>query len=161
MSDIEALQGRLTAAMDRIAGAATKLESASTEDIDALKTALEDEKLANAQLTERLRKLADQQDSALAQAKAGQQAAETRAAALDLELQTLRQAGEQLRAANAALRAANAEGVGDAGLINAGLQAELEDLRAARAADIAEATSIIGALTPLLDTAQSEDEAHA
>ncbi|MEL7261325.1 MAG: hypothetical protein AAGK69_08105 [Pseudomonadota bacterium] len=161
MSDIDALQGRLAAAMDRIADAASTLDPAGANDTAALEAALEDEKLANAQLTERVRKLSEQQDSALAQAKAAAQEAEARTAALDLELQRMRQASEQLRSANDALRKANEDGVGDPHLINKAMLAELEALRAARAADIAEASSIIGALTPLLDAATSEDTPHA
>lgn len=161
MSDIDALQGRLAAAMDRIAYAAGRLESVGAEDTEALKAALEDEKLANAQLTERVRKLSETQDSVLAEAKAATQAAEARTAALDLELQRMRQAADQLRSSNEALRAANEAGVGEPHLINKAMLAELEALRAARAADIAEASSIIGALTPLLNPAQPEDETHA
>ncbi|WP_299693350.1 hypothetical protein [uncultured Tateyamaria sp.] len=161
MSDIDALQGRLAAAMDRIANAASTLESAGADDTAALQTALEDEKLANAQLTERVRKLSEQQESALAEAKAAAQAAEARTAALDLELQRMRQASDQLRSSNEALRRANEDGVGEPHLINKAMLAELEALRAARAADIAEASSIIGALTPLLDPAQPEDDTHA
>ena len=161
MSDIDALQGRLAAAMDRIANAASTLESAGADDSAALRAELEDEKLANAQLTERVRKLSEQQDGAVAEAKAAAQAAEARTAALDLELQRLRQASDQLRSSNEALRKANEEGVGEPHLINKAMMAELEALRAARAADIAEASSIIGALTPLLDPAQPEEDTHA
>ena len=161
MSDIDALQGRLTAAMDRIAAAASAMDDAGAEDVTALKAELEDEKLANAQLTERVRKLSDQQDSAVAEAKTAAQAAEARTAALDLELQRLRQANEQLRTSNAALRDANAAGVGEPHLINKAMMAELEALRAARAADVAEASSIIGALTPLLDPADPEETTDA
>ncbi|MEO0666975.1 MAG: hypothetical protein AAFZ99_03600 [Pseudomonadota bacterium] len=161
MSDIDALQGRLAAAMDRIAHAASTLESAGAGDTAAITSALEDEKLANAQLTERVRKLSDQQDAALSEARAATQAAEARTAALDLELQRMRQANDQLRASNEALRQANEAGVGEPHLINKAMLAELEALRAARAADIAEASSIIGALTPLLDPTQPEDDTHA
>ena len=54
-------------------------------------------------------------------------------------------------ASNAALRTANAEGVGDAHLINKSMMAELEGLRAMRAAESAEARTIIDALTQLLE----------
>lgn len=161
MSDIDALQGRLTAAMDRIAAAANGLEAAGADDTAALQAALEDEKLANAQLTERVRKLSEKHDSAIAEAKAAAQAAEARTAALDLELQRLRQSNEQLRQSNEDLRAANEEGVGEPHLINKAMLTELEALRAARAADIAEASSIIGALTPLLEAEPSEESTDA
>ncbi len=166
MSDIDELQRRITAAMDKIADTVGAMEANSGEDTAALKSALEDEKLANAQLNERVRKLSEQQDSAISEAKATAHAAEARTAALDLELQRLRQANDQLRQSNDALRAANEAGVGEPHLINKAMMAELEALRAARAVDIAEASSIIGALGPLLDPASiepsvNEDDAHA
>jgi hypothetical protein len=74
-----------------------------------------------------------------------------RLTSLDADLQRLRQANAQLVASNAALRTANAEGVGDAHLINKSMMAELEGLRAMRAAESAEARTIIDALTPLLE----------
>lgn len=161
MSDIDELQRRITAAMDKIADTVGGMEARSGEDTAALNTALEDEKLANAQLNERVRKLGEQQDAAISEAKATAHAAEARTAALDLELQRLRQANDQLRQSNDALRTANEAGVGEPHLINKAMMAELEGLRAARAADIAEASSIIGALSPLLDPTPTEDEPHA
>mmetsp|Transcript_21150 Transcript_21150/g.33929 ORF Transcript_21150/g.33929 Transcript_21150/m.33929 type:complete len:161 (-) Transcript_21150:1440-1922(-) len=155
MSDIDELQRRITAAMDRIASGVGALGQSSGEDSAALATALEDEKLANAQLTERLRALKERYEAAVAEATATATAAEGRITDLDLELQRLRKANDQLRQSNAALRTANEEGVGEPHLINKAMMAELEALRAARAADVAEASSIIGALTPLLDQADA------
>lgn len=163
MSEIDALQQRLTAAMDRIATGMGNLDRAGGGDMAALQTALDDEKIANAQLTERVRKMASTQEAALAKANAASEAAQSRVAAMDLELQRLRAANDQLRQSNAALRAANEEGVGEPHLINKAMMAELEGLRAARAADVAEASSIIGALAPLLDQidVQGEEDEHA
>ena len=90
--------------------------------------------------------------------KAASEAVQTRVAAMDLELQRLRKANDQLRQSNAALRTANEEGVGEPHLINKAMLAELEGLRAARAADVAEASSIIGALAPLLDQIDVQGE---
>ncbi|WP_299730981.1 hypothetical protein [uncultured Tateyamaria sp.] len=158
MSEIDALQQRLTAAMDRIAAGMGSLGSAQGADTTALQAELDDEKIANAQLQERVRKMADRQDAALAEAKAASEAVQTRVAAMDLELQRLRKANDQLRQSNAALRNANEEGVGEPHLINKAMLAELEGLRAARAADVAEASSIIGALAPLLDQIDVQGE---
>lgn len=151
MSDIDELQRRITAAMDRIATGVGGLAQSGGADSAALESALEDEKLANAQLTERLRALKERYEAAVADSKASASVAEARMTDLDLELQRLRKANDQLRQSNAALRTANEEGVGEPHLINKAMMAELEALRAARAADVAEASSIIGALTPLLD----------
>ncbi|MCG7626625.1 hypothetical protein MHM88_02325 [Epibacterium sp. MM17-32] len=77
---------------------------------------------------------------------------------LDGELQNLRASNDQLRQSNAALRAANAEGVGDPTLINAGLEAEVEGLKAARATDQAEVNAVLARLEPLLATAPNLPE---
>ncbi|APX11196.1 hypothetical protein [Tateyamaria omphalii] len=161
MSDIDGLQQRLTAAMDRIATGLGGLDVAGATDTAALQAALDDEKVANAQLTERVRRLSERQESAKAEANAAADAARARVEELDLELQRLRKANDQLRISNAALRTANEEGVGEPHLINKSMMAELEGLRAARAADVAEASSIIAALTPLLDQLEAPEEEDA
>ncbi|MEP1356369.1 MAG: hypothetical protein ABJX32_13370 [Tateyamaria sp.] len=161
MSEIDALQQRLAAAMDRIAAGASALGAAQGGNTAELQAALDDEKTANAQLTERVRKMSDRQEEALAEARAAAEATQTRVAAMDLELQRLRKANDQLRESNAALRTANQEGVGEPHLINKAMMAELEGLRAARAADVAEASSILGALGPLLDQIDVQGEENA
>ena len=169
MSDIEALQGRIMAAMDRISQGVEALSAAPAEadttEIDALRGALEEEKLVTAQLEERIKKLkaAHAEELAAAQTAAPASAAavsadEDRLAALDTELQRLRKANEQLRASNAALREANEAGVGEPHLINSAMMAELEGLRAARSADVAEASAIMDQLVPLLDKARDLPE---
>ncbi|CUI00948.1 hypothetical protein [Leisingera aquaemixtae] len=77
---------------------------------------------------------------------------------LDSELQQLRQANEELRASNAALREANAQSLGDAGLINASMEAEIEGLRAAQASDQAQVNAVLAKLEPLLATARNLPE---
>ena len=162
MSEIDALQQRLTAAMDRIASGLDGLGASAGDETAALQTALDDEKIANAQLTERVKKMGERQDSALAAAQAATDAAQSRVAEMDLILQQLRHSNDQLRASNAALRAANADGLADPDVINTSMMAELDALRASRAADVAEAYSIIDALTPLLEADEhSEENANA
>ena len=73
-------------------------------------------------------------------------------------MQTLRASNDQLRQSNAALRAANAEGVADPALINSGLEAEVEGLKAARATDQAEVNAVLARLEPLLATAPNLPE---
>lgn len=124
MSEIEELQSRIMAALDRVAVGVDSLDGSDSE---ALQQALEDMEAKAQQAVERM---------------------ET----LDLELQRLRRANAQLREACAALQAANAEGVGEPHLINKAMIAELEALRAMRSVERAEADQIIAALTPLLDT---------
>ncbi len=155
MSNIDELQRRITAAMDRVAQGLDKLGTASGEPDPEMAQALEDERTANAQLTERVRALKTKSDAEMAQLRNRTEECDARMAQLDIELQRVRRANTQLTEACAALRDANEEGVGDPHLINKAMLAELEGLRAARAADMAEATAILSALTPLVeDTAE-------
>lgn len=171
MSQIEELHSRITAAMERIgAGVATLGEQSGAGLAPAAETiaALEEEKLANAQLEERLRALkrrheeeldvlrAELDQSAETEKLRAELAAQTTAMTrLDTDVQRLRQANEQLRASNMALRAANEAGVGEPHLINKAMLAELEGLRAARAADAAEAGAVLARLEPLLAAADN------
>jgi len=66
---------------------------------------------------------------------------------LEAKLSQVAQSNAQLRVANQNLRDANAKGVGDSGLINFGLQAEINSLTAERAADAAQMQLLITALT--------------
>ena len=158
MNDIEELQRRITAAMDRVAYGLEQLSGAASGDVAEVSRALEDEKLANAQLSERIRVLNDRQEQELGALKAVSETTATRTQELDLELQRLRKANAELRQSNQALRAANEAGVGEPHLINKAMMAELEALRAARAADVAETNAIIDALTPLVGSAATGDE---
>lgn len=171
MSDIDALQSRISAALDRIGTGLDALSNASNADDGRdLAAELEDEKTANAQLKERLRVLnqkhfdeiervrAEAGDSTEADDLRREVSAQADALAqLDGELQRLRQANEQLRQSNMALREANEAGVGEPHLINKAMLAELEGLRATRAADAAEATAILARLDPLVNGAAQGD----
>lgn len=159
MSDIDELQRRITAAMDRVATGLEGLDKGSAEPDPEMVQALEDERTANAQLTERVRILKTRADSETATLRTQVEESQARMAQLDIELQRVRRANAQLTDACAALQEANAEGVGDAHLINKAMLAELEGLRAARAADVAESSAILAALGPLLDGASDETAA--
>ena len=155
MSDIEQLQQRITAAMDRVAYGVSKLDAGGGQELATVKAALDEEKTVSAQLEERVAALKEK----LEQEKTVLEEIRGKFSALDLETQKLRQANDKLREANAALRDANENGVGDADLINAGLVAELEGLRAARDVERAEADAILTALAPAL--AAKEESSHA
>ncbi len=157
MSQVEELERRITAALDRISRGMDGLGAqgaADTGEVERLTAELEDEKLASAQLEERIRALHEKQDSALAEAVARTEAQAEAMAKLDGELQRLRAANDQLRSANAALREANEQGVGEPHLINKAMLAELESLRAARAADMAESAAILQSLDDLLQAGE-------
>lgn len=153
MSEIDELQRRITAAMDRVAAGLEGLDKGAAGQDPEMVQALEDERTANAQLSERVRILKTRADSETATLRTQVEESQARMAQLDIELQRVRRANAQLTAACAALQEANAEGVGDAHLINKAMLAELEGLRAARAADVAESSAILAALGPLLDSA--------
>ena len=175
MNDIAELERRIAYAMERIAKGIEALDratpapvpptgdraqSASADaaaDIEALRTQLAEERLANEQLEERVRAIKRKQEARAAQAEADLAATREALSQLDAELSRLRKANEQLQASNSALRAANESGVGEPHLINKAMMAELESLRAARQVDIAEAQAIKDALKPLLD---SKEEAN-
>ena len=167
MSEIEEYQRRINAALDRIGrGLEASAGSGDGARIEALEQQLEDERLANAQLEERVRTLKEARDAARAELEAARAEAEAarteaggRLAKLDGELQSLRKANQQLRDNNAALREANAQGVGQPHLINKSMLAELEALRASHAADRAEAETILAELDRILDGDAAGDDA--
>ncbi len=154
MSEIEEYQRRISAALDRIGrqlDAQSEADDAQT--VAELQRALDDEKLANEQLEERVKALKESKE-AMATEIDDVRAQSTQALAkLDRQLQSLRQANEQLRQNNTALRIANSEGVGEAHLINKSMMAELESLRASREADRAETDAVMAELQALIDSA--------
>ena len=165
MSDIEELQRRITAAMDQVAYGLERLGAAPAAgpDEETLR-ALEEERTVNAQLQERVRALREKHEAGQAAQEALRarvDGAQEKISSLDVELQRVRRANNQLAEACKALREANAEGVGEAHLINKAMLAELEALRAARAADVAEARVILSSLMPLLDDADTQAEETA
>lgn len=159
MSNIDELQRRITTAMDRVASGLDKIGSGPAGPDPETMQALEDERTANAQLSERVRTLKTKSEDEIAQMRAQVEEGEARMAQLDTDLQRVRRANAQLAEACEALQNANAEGVGDPHLINKAMLAELEGLRAARAADVSETSAILAALTPLLATAHDEETA--
>lgn len=148
MSDIDELQGRIAAALDRIGQGLDQrgqAGSANPEEIETLRQELEDEHIANEQLKERIKVLKSRREALEAELATAQEAANA-VAQLDSELQGLREANDKLREINASLREANAAGVAEPDLINTAMLAELDGVRAARAADRAEAGAVYDAL---------------
>lgn len=154
MSDISELESRITAALDRIAkgleGAIpdTSVSDEAEAEVARLTQALDDERVVTAQMEERVKAVKEKLDQKVQDMEETLQEARAAVTAMDTELQQLRDVAEKLRASNIALRDANAAGLADPELINAGLMAELESLRAGRAADAAE----MGAVLTQLDT---------
>lgn len=157
MSDIAELERRITAALERIGNGLDRLSPAEaappaavSDELARLREALEVEKTANAQLAERLRAVKDRDAQSV---QALEDKVQTMTRQLDiqgLELQRMRKTTIQLRENLRAMREAQAAGGADAHLINKSMLAELEALRAARSAEIAEMDEILAELTPLV-----------
>lgn len=175
MSDIETLQTRLTSALARIrdgvAGLETRLAEhpaplqADPEAIEAAEAAraaasaaLEDERVANAQLQERVKRLnarIEELEADHEQHSAQDAARAERAATLDSALQQLQQSNSALRDMNSRLRAALSQTLDTQTaqapeLINRAMQAELDALDAAHRAQSAEIAALLAELDPLL-----------
>ncbi len=160
MAEIAELERRITAALERIGKGIDHLPSAGvaapSDDSAALREALEEERTANAQLTERLKAIKDR-DAASVQSLT--QRIEVMTRQLDvqgLELQRMRKTSVQLREHLRAMREAQAEGVTEPHLINKSMLTELEALRAARASETAEMDEILAELTPLMQEVSND-----
>ena len=160
MSDINSLQGRITAALDRIGAGVSQLnkvspqaESTAVAEADALRGQLEEERSANAQLEERVRVLKERQDGNIAKLEKRVETQAATLAGLDAELQRLRASNAELRELNAQLRSAASDGATSPELINRATIAEVEALAAQRATDEAEIDAIITELKPLIEEA--------
>ncbi|WP_163850445.1 hypothetical protein [Pseudooceanicola aestuarii] len=168
---LDELQRRLTAAMDEIAAGVDRLDRpqaepvveeapgtpvADPEEIARLTAALDDERVVNAQLQERVRAIKSRQNDrivALEQAEADHRLMMEK---LDTAVVRLRRVNNELRETVRALREANAEGLVEPELIDRAMLAELEGLRADHAASQSEALAIKTELQTLLaDDAQA------
>jgi len=158
MSQIDALQARITAALDRITkGLEAREDAPDPEETAKLRQQLEDATTANARLEEQVTDLRDTvaaRDTALAAAEAARGESLVK---LDTDLQALRAANQQLRDTNRALRETHAAGVAEPQLINTSLEAELEGLRATRAADRAEVETVLAELARVIDGSGAAD----
>lgn len=166
MAGVEELEMRITAALERIGKGLDGLgpESAGNDaegekELTELRAALEDEKLVTAQLEERVKALHEKQEDGAEAVRVENAALSARLDAMDRDLQKLRAANEQLRDSNAKLRAANEKGVGEPHLINKAMLAELDGLRATRAAERQEAEAVLDAMAPLLADAKTGEDA--
>lgn len=70
--------------------------------------------------------------------------------AADAEIRRLKQINEDLTEANRALRATAVAGLAEPDLINRAMLTEIEAMRAARAAEVAEMNGILAELKPLI-----------
>ncbi|NHB76812.1 hypothetical protein [Rhodobacter calidifons] len=155
MQEIIELEKRIAAALDRIDKGLDRLPApgrsaasgAGVSGTDALLRAqLEEEKSLTAQLQARLRAASAREARGDLQEKIDRLTQE-----LDvqgLELQRMRRLNAALREQLEALRSAQVAGVAEPGQINKAMQVELEALRALRLTEIAEMDEILTALEP-------------
>jgi len=128
--------------------AAAPEPAADAAELAALREALDSERMANAQLTERVRAIREKQETTLS-ALEKRLAQATRAfEAAQIEAQRLKRANVDLVETNRLL----VEAGGDVAphLINRAMQSELEALRAARAYEVSELNDILGGLEPIV-----------
>lgn len=162
MNDIAELESRITAALERIDFGLTRLPKTAApaapvpegEELATLRDALEEERIANAQLTERIRALKDREAHSTAGLEARVEQLTRQLDVQGLEVQRLRKTTVQLRETLRVLRDAQMGQV-DAHLINKSMMAELEALRADRSAESAELSEILAELAPLIEEAET------
>ncbi len=151
MSDISALEARITAALDRIRRGLDRPSQDNSQGPDAeLQEALDQERATNAELVARVRSLKERQDTQVASLTARVETQRTQLMQLDEELQQLRASNIQLRGLNTKLREAVTAGLAPE-LHDAAVAAEIEALHAQRSADAAEIDAIIAELKPLIE----------
>lgn len=155
MSELSALETRLTAALERLATGVLALEKAeaSTQADPGLASQLAEERTANAQLEERVKALKERQDNKIAELEARVTSYRKQLSDLDGELQTLRTSNADLRSMNEQLRTAAAANLAEPELLNRALMAEVDALQAQRTADVAEVDAIISDLKSLVEDA--------
>jgi hypothetical protein len=165
MQDIAELERRINAALDRIGSGLDRLPAApraasvppaDTKDLARMQAILDEERMVNAQLNERLKTVKEKEALARAELDEKCQRLTRQLDTQGLELQRMRKTAVQLREQLRELREAQV-GDMDPQLINRAMQAELEALRATRMTEMAEMEELIAEISPLLD----EAPAHA
>ncbi len=159
MSDITELERRISVALERIGAGldllgqgsgAAPAAGADEGELTRLRDALDAERTANAQLTERVRAIREKQETMVEalEKKVGRLTEQLNTAGVELQRQ--KQLNADLTEANRALSDAAQEGVAEPHLINRSMMTELEALRIARAAEMAEMEEILSELKPLI-----------
>lgn len=162
MTDITDIEQRIAYALERIGkGLDAWPEPASPQqamaddagtsiEVDVLKAELEAERVVNAQLTERVRAIKDKQETHLATLERKVIALTQQLEQQGAELQRQRVMNASLTGANQRLSIMVREGMDDPSELDAALATELEAMRLARSAEIAEMEEIMAELKPLI-----------
>jgi uncharacterized protein YhaN len=162
MSNVSDLERRLSRALDRIAKLAEVLPAKSPQasisaNQDTLRKELDAERVKSAQLSERLSTLRQRQESSFATLERRLARMTEQLDLQSLEMLRLKKANTKLIDANRQLREGHEAQVIEPSTINRSLIAELEALRAERAAEAAEMEDVLGELKPLI----SQEDANA
>ena len=168
MQEIVEMERRIAAALERIGRQVDTLgllmpaepaEDAApppgAEEIAALRSELEEERAAAAQLRDRLQGVREREAVTRAQQEARIEKLVRQLDVQGLELQRMRKTAVTLREELRRLREAQADGTADAALINRAMLAELEALRATRLSEMAELDEIAAALDEHLTEAEN------
>lgn len=154
---IPELEQRITSALNRIGVALDGAGSGDDTEIVALTAAVEEERKTNAELENSLHMLKERQKNSMHDLEERVKGLGVRAAEQERELARLREINDQLRENNRQLREANATGLGDADLINAAVQAELDALREGQSASASELDAILSELRNVVQAASTAD----
>ena len=162
MQQIAELERRITAALERIGTGVDGLRGGArggeADELAPLRDALDEERMANAQLNERLKVVKAKETQAQSRLSGQVDQLTRQLDAGGLEILRMKKTVIQLREELRRLREAAEQGLSDPHLINRALQAELDALRATRAAETFEMEEILVALNPLL-TEEAEENA--
>ena len=155
MGELEALEQRLSAAMERIGTGLSQMgmpatNAVSDSEVADLQSALDEERQANEDLRERLKAVRDRSGATIVQL-------EQKVARLQDQLTANERAAQELVTSNArlmqisqALREQISDGVVQADTVADTLQAELATLQAARTAEAAELSALLTELKPMV-----------
>jgi len=156
MADVAELEKRIAAALDRIGAGLSALSGGGApggggDELASLQEILETERTANAQLEQRVVAIKEKQEKLVAMLEAEVARLREESTAHEAAIQQVKRVNHRLRENNRALREANRQGVGNPELINAGMVAELDALRATHDSDRAELDAILVELKPLVE----------
>ena len=163
MQQIAELERRITAALERIGRGVESLgsrpvvvDTGNEAEIVRLTEALDEERMANAQLSERLRVVRKKDAAAQAELTAQLDTATGLMETQETELRRLHRSVAELTEELASLRAAAVKGATDPHAINRIMLVELEALRSVRAAEAVELAEIVAALDPLIEEPRAD-----
>jgi hypothetical protein len=154
------LERRLTRALDRISRSLAQPKPAAPASEDAaevaeLRAQLASERTRNAQLTERVNAVKQRQESSFSTLERRLARMTEQLDLQSLEMLRLKKANTKLIEANRQLREGHEAKVIEPSAINRALLAELEALRAERAADRTELEDVLAEMRPLLANGDS------